>query len=82
MKTNRYLLVLAALVITLSLLQTGLVFACSSTGDANGQGDVNGNGDPGGNCFGATHGLTFGISSDPRCGGTNAGPASLTPLHF
>ena len=83
MKANRYLLVLAALVITLSLLQASLVFACSANGAANGQGGVNGNGNPGGKCFAdATHGLTFGISSDPRCGGTNAGPDNLMPLQF
>jgi len=49
------------------------------TGNVNGQGAVNGNGNPGGQCFGATHGLTFGISSDPRCGGGGAGPASGPP---
>ena len=83
MKANRYLLVLATLVIIVSLLQASMVIACSSTGAANGQGAVNGNGNPGGKCFAdATHGLTFGISSDPKCGGTNAGPDSLTPLHL
>ncbi|MGA2626003.1 MAG: hypothetical protein ABSF63_02950 [Candidatus Bathyarchaeia archaeon] len=68
-----------AVIIAVSLIQASLVFACSMTGNVNGQGAVNGNGNPGGQCFGATHGLTFGISSDPRCGGGGAGPASGPP---
>jgi hypothetical protein len=63
---------LLAVIIAVSLTQASLVFACSSTGAANGQGAQNGNGNPGGKCE------ATGFSNDPKCGG-GAGPMSGPP---
>ena len=72
MDRKRKLLVLAAVVIALTLIQTSLVFACSASGAEHGQG----NGNPGGKCE-----ATSKMSENPKCGGTNAGPEDISLIN-
>jgi len=72
-------MVLTAFVITISLFQTALVLACSTGGSANGQG----NGNPGGKCESVIkYGTDTRFSSNPKCGGTNAGPEDTSPINL
>ena len=67
------MIVLAAVVITIALLQTSLAFACDGNG---GGGNGNGNGDPGGKCDRITPLSRMSGESRDGCSG---GPGVITP---
>jgi len=73
MNKKKTLMVSAALLISLALLQTALVFACSDSGSDTGQGSVNGNGNPGGHCDSTN--VPHVSALRPGCkGGPDSGP--------
>jgi len=76
MSNRRTLIALAAVVITIALLQTSLVFACDGNGGGNGGGNGNGNGDPGGQCDRIAPQSRMPGELRPGC---NGGPDAVTP---